>query len=435
VKGGTSFAVVELRLDGQPVATMSGGVWQTECDFGPELLPHELVAVALNEAGEEVARARQLVNVPRAEAETTILLHRNENGVPISARVAWQSAYHADAVGAKITFDGEVLSFSDLSRIELPAHDPAQVHFLTAEVELPDGMISRSQVIFGGVFGDEVRSSLTAVPVVTDKDKLTMADVTGCFQVDGKPIPVVAVEKGDASLFVVQDTESRTSLMTVEKADRTTRVRPWAQGVMRRGTRSEVRDPHHARKMLYGSLPEEGEEVNYDRFRFVHPFALSQRTKAGFVHLFPILPTLKLNRDSLRWFLYQAKGYEGCNPELRLTDAVAVAGVRAAAESSRRAVLLVVDGIPEEHSEYSAEAVRRYLESLQVPLYVWSTDRKVKKTPWGEAERITTYDGFLWLSQRIEVALGKQWVVWLDGSYLPNKITLTNKAKGIELVQ
>ena len=56
----------------------------------------------------------------------------------------------------------------------------------------------------------------------------------------------------------------------------------------------------------------------------------------------------------------------------RLADAAAVAGLQALAANRPRAVLVVLGEQPKDASRYDAETVRRYLESVRVPLVVWS---------------------------------------------------------------
>ncbi|HSN88583.1 MAG TPA: hypothetical protein VL025_17610, partial [Thermoanaerobaculia bacterium] len=61
-------AAVEILLDGAPVARFDGPPWSGRIDFGQALLPHELVARALDDQGTEVSRVRQWVNLPRSHA-------------------------------------------------------------------------------------------------------------------------------------------------------------------------------------------------------------------------------------------------------------------------------------------------------------------------------------------------------------------------------
>jgi hypothetical protein len=72
-----------------------------------------------------------------------------------------------------------------------------------------------------------------------------------------------------------------------------------------------------------------------------------------------------------------------------LADALAVAANRAASGSGPRAVLLVVDTDPADHSVQAPQAMRTYPSRLNVPLVVWCTGEPDScETTWREAEMI-----------------------------------------------
>ena len=75
---------VELQMDGRLVAVMGREPWATTVDLGRHLLPHRLLARALDIDGNELARAEQTVNVPRSPAEVQMVLDRDAAGVPSS---------------------------------------------------------------------------------------------------------------------------------------------------------------------------------------------------------------------------------------------------------------------------------------------------------------------------------------------------------------
>ena len=56
-------AEIELRLDGETAGTLTRPPWAIRVDLGPELAPHELIAVARDAAGGELARARRWINL------------------------------------------------------------------------------------------------------------------------------------------------------------------------------------------------------------------------------------------------------------------------------------------------------------------------------------------------------------------------------------
>jgi hypothetical protein len=399
-------SAVELHLDGQLVAVVSGEPWQCVCDFGQDLLPHLLVARALDGNGKVVAQTRQLVNVPRPDAETTILLQHDESGLPATARVVWQGVFLDEVKEARITLDGQQIPCPDLTRIELPAYEPQEIHLLSDELRLSESFVTRAQVTFGGLFGSNAQTELTAALVLLDdaETRLDVAGMDGWFTVGGKPAQVVAVERSRANLMIVQDETA---------ADRLVR----AGGLIGVSLLQRAKD-----------------EEEQDRIRIVHPEAWSHDGASGQTHLFPILYSYRMGLQSLRWYLCEHTRRPAYRKQQRLSDALAVAGVRAAAEGSRRAVLLIVDKNPDDFSEHSAGSACGYLRSLQVPLFVWSSAKKELVTPWGDAELVNCYRRYEGVANRLFDHLSRQRVVWLNGSHLPNQLELTGKATGVQLV-
>jgi hypothetical protein len=119
---------------------------------------------------------------------------------------------------------------------------------------------------------------------------------------------------------------------------------------------------------------------------------------------------------------------------------VAVAGLQAADENDRRAVVLVLGGESQDASRYDVATVRRYLAAIRVPLFVWSLYGA--KTPaavaWsggeGKAEDVSSLSRLADAVDRLKGELADQRVVWLDGHHLPQSIALSPAATGLELV-
>ncbi len=88
---GDEVAAVELRLDGRTVGELRGAPWRLVCDFGPQLRPHELLAVAYDLNRREIARARQWINLPRRPAEASVMLDGGADGRGLIARLSWES--------------------------------------------------------------------------------------------------------------------------------------------------------------------------------------------------------------------------------------------------------------------------------------------------------------------------------------------------------
>src|SRR5687767_9917935 len=180
-------------------------------DFGKELLPHELVARALDSQGREVARARQWLNLPRERAETKIALERNAAGKAVAARLSWQSIVGSKPSARSATFDGRPVAVDDSGRIALPAHDPEKPHVLSVQLEFPEGLRSRADIVLGGGSTSEAQSELTAIAVRmrNGKDLPPTRALAGWFAVDGQSLRAVAVDDEGGEVLIVRDIGSR----------------------------------------------------------------------------------------------------------------------------------------------------------------------------------------------------------------------------------
>jgi hypothetical protein len=93
---------------------------------------------------------------------------------------------------------------------------------------------------------------------------------------------------------------------------------------------------------------------------------------------------------------------------------------------------------PKDESLYRPAAVRRYLELLRVPLFVWSFSSAEKRSralaEWGEIEDISTVTGLEHAVEKLRDELDHQSIVWLEGRHLPQDIELTGTSDGTSLV-
>jgi hypothetical protein len=157
-------ASVELLLDGAVAGRIDEAPWKGQVDFGSNLLPHELVARGLDDLGQEMARTRQWVNLPRPAAEVGIVLE-GPAAKPSSVRVSWQSRTGERPIAARVTLDDQALAVDEVGRSRLPSYDPEAPHVLSAELTFPSSVTARRDVVFGGRYGAEISMELTAVPV------------------------------------------------------------------------------------------------------------------------------------------------------------------------------------------------------------------------------------------------------------------------------
>ncbi len=408
VSAGPGVAAVDLVLDGTSVTLlMHGPPWKSRVDFGPGLLPHHLVARALDGAGNEVATAEQWINLPRPPAEVEITPERAAPGAPRRVRLAWQSLTNERPIGVTLSLDGKPLTLDAQQRATLPLRPPdSPTSVLSAEVRFPGDLVVRKDVALGRDFDDAVATELTAVPVRVHQGRELppVAGMQDWFDDGGRALRVDAVEHGLAQVMVVRD-----SLVPRLLA----------------ATRWQARLPHgRASVDLAPGL----------QMRF---FSTVARAHGG-----PGIPS-ELFDSSDRYLVTGERQAatllenvidpnEPSGGPQRRADAVAVAGLRAYATGRPRAVLVVLRRDVHDASRYGAAAVRRYLAAIGVPLFVWSlgTPGAADVAAWGTIEDFSTPSGldrgFLALKQ----ALDAQRIVWVEGRHLPQAIALGPAAAG-----
>ncbi len=421
-------ASVEIILDGRLLGTMQGDPWQLACDLGAELAPHELVAVARDENGDEVARDRQLLNLPRGSIECQLLLHRNQQGIPSAVRLVWQSIEELQAQLIQVTLDGEPLTDGDPTAaegIQLPQFDPASSHFISAEVELSQGEVCRAETMIG-ISANEVRTDLTAVPIALEHGAAepTFESVQGMFRVAGEAVEVAAIDSGGAGLYVIRDNAAMASLVRLELDEA-------GRSAARRG--KSVREYMDLTSL---QLSRSSQRTSGDRVVLLDASA-KESGKPGLPDIiFPSSTSFNFTTRGLPWLITHIRFAQASLNEQRLSDAVAAAGVRAAATQARRAVLLVVDTSTEDASQYNVETIRSYLQRIQVPLVVWRTGKpKNLASGWKDGERIRTYNAIPKSAEKLVSMLRSQRIVWLAGQHLPHQISLSDKARGFHIAR
>ena len=415
-----SVSSVEIFLDGRSVGVATAPEWEVECDFGEVLRPHELVAVARDEAGVEIGRAIQLVNLPRPAAEVEIVFEGGSAEAPEMLRLITESVERLDPLALYVTFDGMLLPSESDGRFRLPKYDPRQVHLVSAEAYFPEGITARRDITFGGAYGGRIISELTAVPVMVDsKRRITAGELQGLFSAHGEELMVAATERMGARIYMVRDHAAWPKLRNAGRVidRRSLEVRGTTEGDL-------------------GRVLEEarvGEEIppQKDRFYLVVPNPTPSRGLA----LFPVLQPFNIKRWGMPWLTTHVGSSKASLPSQRLAEAVALAGLRAAADGCPRAVVLVIGDDPTDRSFYQPEAVRKYLRTLRVPLVVWSTEKDGLQSPWGTAELTNGLVSLEKASRRLLKELNRQWIVWVEGRHLPNDVELVENELGIRLVE
>jgi hypothetical protein len=374
--------------------------------------------VAYDDDGIETGRARQLVNLPRADAEVEILFEGANPGAPEQLRVITESSERLEPLAVSVIFDGQVLQSSGDGRFPLPAHDRGLVHIISAEAYFPGGISARSDVTFGGAYGSRVATDLTAVPIVSERrDRLDADQLQGLFRVRGEPVHAAAVEQPGARVYLVRDHGAWPSISQIGYAI----DRRLNQGHYRRFLRNEAIEAMATAAEL---TPEK------DRYYLVVPNPDRERGLA----LFPIIGPLGIkSRWMMPWLATHISSPEAGLPGQRLGEAVAVAAVRAAGGGAPRAVVLVLSENPVDDSHYQPPAVREYLRALRVPLVVWSTADDGAAGGWSGATIISDQASLTKASNRLLKDLEQQWIVWVEGRHLPSDIELAPEVQGIRL--
>ena len=421
---------VELLVDGKSVRTLQGPPWKTEVDFGKDLQPHEIVARALDAQGHEVARAQEWANLPHSLTKVDIVLEGAKLGPPKVARVVWKDLKGEEPSAHLLLFDGVPATLGADGRAVLPPHDLKSVHVLSAEVDFPSGRGARQEIAYGGEYGTEVSTELTAVPVRVRRGKLPPAGKLGGWLTSGgRQLSVAAVEEGPAQLYVVRSPGVPSAL--------------WSLANPTQDLKQEESDRRKNEKALQ-STAEFWSTLTLgrkDAVRIVFPF--SERFEGSgeegdLTDLFTISNDLLPQDRGFPMLLMTARGpVPAGGARLRFTDAVAVAGLEATTENRRRAVLLVLDPDVKDQSRYDPEVVRRYLATLRVPLFVWCLgDPKPGSaaTSWGNLEIIRQEKDLSRAVAAVREVLGSQRIVLVDGRLLPQSIALSPKAAGVELV-
>jgi hypothetical protein len=411
VKVGGGVTAVEYRLDGVLVERRYGPPWVSRVDLGNGLRPRVLSVHAFGADGLEIAHASQWLNLPRPSAEVEVVLEKDPKGVPKAAQLTWQSVNGVKPAVVSLTLDGEPLKVDRDGRAALPAVDLKILHVLTAELWFPPGVPARRDVAFGGEYGSDVATELTAVPVRlrSDAELPVPAGLREWFTAAGQPASPVAVENGPGKVIVVRVPGGQEVLDKLVTPKRRPTL-PALRLTMQLGKEDSLRFLSLASNSFKSSkIPSE-------------LFDMSHELKATAGGMFWLLSNSRLLKDARR-------------PALRIADAVAVAGLQAAADNRRRAVVLVLGGSVTDSSHYDPATVRDYLESVHVPLFVWNLYGA--QTPgtqgWGGGEDISTLDLLEQATARLRTALDSQRIVWLDGRHLPQSIALTPAARGVDL--
>ncbi len=366
VEAGPEVKAVQLQLDGKTIAKLSGPPWTSTVDFGKELAPHELTAIAFDGQGVEVARDTQAVNLARGNAEVGVVLERKADGV--HARVLPRHYAGEKPVATIVAVDGQPVGGTLLGTFE-----SSDVHLVSVTVRFADGVEATKEVVFGGVFGEELPAELTAVAVRQKRGR-----IGPCFVSGGQNVAPTAVEKGRATVFIVQNGE--------------------ASGTVHDRLHRSLKDQH------YFFIPEVDLAVVDVGVRGVEVDGAITALFSGTIDQDPFGFLGVLLRD----LPPAGRG--------RFSDAIASSALTLL-RRGRRAVVLVLgeQDVSKDVSIHSPATVRRYLERVGIPFRVWSlADVTPELTAtWGEIEDVSRRDKLVIAVARLRRDLDQQRVAWL----------------------
>lgn len=421
-------AAIELQVDGKEAGRIAGPPWKGVIDFGPDLLPHQVAARALDDQGKELGRTVEWVNLPHSTTKVDIELAGGSP--PKAARVVWRDLMGSDLSAISLRFDDHPVKLDGQGRGALPPHDLKSIHILTAQVDFkPDRSVQR-EVAYGGEYGSAVSTELTGVSVEMRSGRLpAVRQLGGWLTANGKPLTVDAVEEGPGKLYVVYTASGFAT------ADQIWSRRSLGHPNLGFGSEDGLRSPREIDQVASErEIPRfEMQLGRQDEIRILPAVPLRFASSGELSDLFQPGPPLGYELGGLPWYLTRTR--TATSPTLRIADAVASAGLAAVDGNRRRAVLLFLSGGEKDASHYDAAQVRRFLAALRVPFFAWSLDDpKPGSTAaaWG-AVKIDTYRTLSAAVGRIRDELDSQRIVLVAGRFLPQSIALTPAAKGAEL--
>ena len=397
--------VVEIQMDGRVLGTVQGPPWKFHCDFGRDLRPHELVAIAFDKDGKEIDRERQWINYSGKSQEAALALEGGSDGAPKRGRVVWRSALERRPTNIAVAFDGQSLEVDREGHFELPSYDFEAPHHLQAEVEFRELEAARAEAIFGGAFGEEVTTALTAIPVlVPDGQELPKAsEMEGWLEVAGQPTSIFSTQTSGGSVVMVRDHSVR-------------------------------RDLEHLKdKMLEKKYVKAGKILSDGRkAAFVLASPLPGDPTGAF-RAFPASP--KDNKAGLWSLLAHRYPRVGGPSKQRLWQALALAAIKSANSQEPRAVVLVLSSRPKDWSPVTFDQAKGFLRHMRVPLFVWAPKERTFERLEIQPPEATYYgaEGMLNLFRDVDVSLAQQRMLWLEDEVLPNTVELTPKAQSVRL--
>lgn len=398
-------ASVVFHVDGEVVVGVvpEEGRGVARVPLGDMLMPHRVTAVAYDEAGRELGRDDEWVNLPRPEIETELVLH-GDPWAPERASLVWEHLARrpvtVERVEARI--DDRPLAVADPTDFALPRLAPEVPHVLRLDVTFSNGERIELARAFGGGAIDEVETRLVPMRLAARRGEEWPADPGGVAACLAAPesARVHGVEEAAAEVFVVQDLEAEPLVARVLQGLR--RGRPRAG--------SGMRDFRYLMPLGDGVL-----------LRKVWPVPAQVEHEGASLSLYPTTdPEQATGRGMISVLRERHRSPRGAKQQL--TAAVAVAGYRAYGSGRPAAVVLLVGPEPADAGPLSPAAVRAYLAALGVPFHAWSLGGGRGAEAWGATVEIRTVLELENAVTALRRDLERQRLVWLSGVALPQDV-------------
>ena len=384
---GPSGAPAELFLDGKNVCTMTSATTRCSVDLGSALKVHLLELIRRGGSGGVREEVERWLNRPGREADLAIELAVRPIGDTCGGRLHWSGPTDGEPIDIDVEEAEQSWRIGDEGyTFGYPCPDSGRTAVLAATAIFADSRRAETAALVGSMgraVGPQPQPVLLRPAADGGEQCSALASQPGSSIVRAERAPYEVV-------FVLDSTVDFTSLAGVE----------WSGD-------SDLEAPVDARGA-------------WDR---------AAAAFSGAEHLWFVVPDSSLRRidgfagGQADWLgeLFKLGSATAEEPP-RLADAVATAGLVAAAAPHRRAVVLILgSGGADDPSHFSVDEVRAYLSEIGVPLQVVRTSGSTDDS-WPEG---VAADDLTALAEAFESArrrLDRQCVAWLPHEMRPDEI-------------
>ncbi|MFV2073232.1 MAG: hypothetical protein ACC742_11360 [Thermoanaerobaculales bacterium] len=374
----------ELYLDGDPACTLTAADPRCMVDLGEELHVHLLELVGQDGGGRVTERVSRWLNQPGREADLAIQLAARPVGDTCGGRLRWSDhdgqnpvLLEVEAAGQRWEVTGEGSTFS------YPCPVQGRTRVLGASAIFPDGRRAEAAVLVDDS-GRPVEPAPTAVAL---EAKSGEPDPCMAVEAEGEGWVLRAEREGLEVVFVLDPGADYRALASLERR----------AGKDARSSWDDAGAAFRDADSLWFVAPDDG-------LRRIDGFAESISNWLGV--LFQLGPAGPASRP-------------------RLADAVATAGLMAAAGPRRRAVVLILGSEDRgDGSRFRPEQARSHLAEVGVPLVVLRSGggRDGRDDGWPEGMEVSGIASLADAFASVRARLGQQCVEWFPSAMHPNQI-------------